>query len=62
MNLPAAADPVGTLRKAGLLRFDGHPMDELLAQVSAAVNTTRSPYCASGCSSAQRTHPVTARV
>ncbi|MFD6157030.1 aromatic prenyltransferase [Nocardia sp. NPDC060256] len=37
MNLPAATDPVGKLRKAGLLHFDGHPMEELLAQVSAAV-------------------------
>ncbi|MFB8275329.1 aromatic prenyltransferase [Nocardia colli] len=37
MNLPAAADPVGKLRAAGLLDFVGHPMEELLAQVSAAV-------------------------
>ncbi|WP_433654397.1 aromatic prenyltransferase [Nocardia sp. CA-128927] len=37
MNLPAALDPVGQLRAAGLLGFDGHPMEELLAEVSAAV-------------------------
>ncbi|MFE9577544.1 aromatic prenyltransferase [Nocardia sp. NPDC006044] len=37
MNLPAAADPVGRLRAAGLLEFVGHPMEELLARVSAAV-------------------------
>ncbi|MFI6172338.1 aromatic prenyltransferase [Nocardia sp. NPDC051052] len=37
MNLPLAADPVGALREAGLLSFVGHPMEELLARVSAAV-------------------------
>lgn len=37
MNLPTAADPVGKLRDAGLLSFVGHPMEELLARVSAAV-------------------------
>ncbi|MCM6774237.1 hypothetical protein NDR87_12215 [Nocardia sp. CDC159] len=31
------ADPVGTLRAAGLLSFTGHPMERLLAEVSAAV-------------------------
>ncbi|MFC9433600.1 aromatic prenyltransferase [Nocardia sp. NPDC057030] len=37
MNLPTAADPVGKLRAAGLLEFVGHPMEELLARVSAEI-------------------------
>ncbi|RDI67976.1 aromatic prenyltransferase [Nocardia pseudobrasiliensis] len=36
MNLAADADPVGRLRRAGLLRFDGHPRERLLESVLAA--------------------------
>ncbi|MFI5776723.1 aromatic prenyltransferase [Nocardia sp. NPDC051570] len=36
MNLAAAADPVGRLRRAGLLPFTGHPRERLLEAVLAA--------------------------
>ncbi len=37
MNSSPSADPVGTLRDAGLLTFTGHPMERLLAEIPAAV-------------------------
>lgn len=37
MNSSATADPVRTLRDAGLLTFTGHPMEQLLADISAAI-------------------------
>ncbi|RMI32640.1 aromatic prenyltransferase [Nocardia stercoris] len=37
MNSSPDADPVGRLRAAGLLTFTGHPMERLLAAISAAV-------------------------
>ncbi|MBU3063015.1 hypothetical protein KO481_15965 [Nocardia sp. NEAU-G5] len=37
MNSSPTADPVGTLRDAGLLTFTGHPMEKLLTEIPAAV-------------------------
>ncbi|WP_157388434.1 aromatic prenyltransferase [Nocardia terrae] len=37
MNSGPGADPVTPLRKSGLLEFTGHPMEELLVEVPAAV-------------------------
>lgn len=37
MSSSPSADPVGTLRDAGLLTFTGHPMERLLTAIPAAV-------------------------
>ncbi|WP_157514023.1 aromatic prenyltransferase [Nocardia concava] len=37
MNSGSGADPVTTLREAGLLEFTGHPMEQLLTEIPAAV-------------------------
>lgn len=36
-GLPARLDPVRRLREAGLLRFTGHPMENLIAEITESV-------------------------